>query len=361
MARVLLIDDEGGLRQVLGEVLHDAGHDVTQAASGSAGVEAAQETRPDLVLCDVDMPGMDGYAVLAAIRADPRLASTPFLFLTGLAAEHHARAALNMGADDYLSKPVSNEDLVKAVEARLARRDAGRRDADRRVDEIQRSVAFLLPHEMRTPLTVILGGSDLLRARSSELGPQEVAEMATAIYKAGRRLNRMTENYLVQVGVELARLGSADPEAAAFIGHCGAEQLGTSARERAREHAREDDLELSLASVDLPLAPPYAGKVVSELVDNAFKFSVAGQRVQMTLERASRKVTLAVVDHGRGLAADEVAQLGAFRQFNRLVFEQQGSGLGLALVKGLVEASRGTFELLSTPGEGTTARAMWPS
>ena len=235
MARLLLIDDERDLREVLAEVLHDAGHEIAQAASGSAGVEAAQETHPDLVLCDVDMPGMDGYAVLAAIRADPSLASTPFLFLTGLAAEHHARAALNMGADDYLTKPVSNADLVKAVEARLARRDAGRREADRRVDEIQRSVAFLLPHELRTPLTVILGGSDLLRERASELAPEEIAEMATAIYKAGRRLNRMVENYLLHVGMELVRLGSAGPDPRAFAGQCGPEQVGASARERARE------------------------------------------------------------------------------------------------------------------------------
>jgi two-component system sensor histidine kinase/response regulator len=360
MARLLVIDDDTEVRNVLAEILGEAGHEITQAASGPAGIEAVQHAPPDLVLCDVDMPGMDGYAVLAAIRADSRFASTPFLFLTGLTAEHHARAAIHMGADDYLTKPVSNEDLINAVEARLARRDAGRREADRRVDEIQRSVAFLLPHELRTPLTVILGCSDLLREMCRELAPEEIAEMATAITKAGQRLNRLVENYLVRVGMELARVGSAEPDRRAFAGRCGADQVGATARECAREHERDEDLDLALEGVDLPLAPPYAGKIVSELVDNALKFSVAGKRIQVALGAVGGRVTLGVVDQGRGLTADELAQLGAFRQFNRAVFEQQGSGLGLALVKGIVEASRGTFELFSTPGEGTTARASWP-
>ncbi|HXB55914.1 MAG TPA: response regulator [Vicinamibacteria bacterium] len=360
MARLLLIDDDTQLGNVFAHILGEAGHDVIQAASGPAGIEAARRARPDLVLCDVTMPGMDGYAVLAALRADSRFASTPFLFLTGLPAEYHARAAISMGADDYLTKPVSDEDLVKAVEARLARLDATRRDADRRIDEIQRNLAFLLPHELRTPLTVILGGSELLRDLCDELAPKEVAEMATAINKAGQRLNRMVENYLLHVGLELKRLGTAGLDALAFSGRCGGDHVGNSARDRAREHGRDQDLDLTLAGVDLPLAPLYAGKIVSELVDNALKFSDAGKRVLVALGAVRGRVALEVVDHGRGLTADEIAQVGAFRQFNRLVLEQQGSGLGLTLVRAIAEASGGTLELSSTPGQGTIARASWP-
>jgi signal transduction histidine kinase len=359
-ARLLLIDDDMQYRAVLAEILGDAGHEVIQVGSGLAGVEAAQRVHPDLVLCDVMMPGMDGYAVLAALRADSRFASTPFLFLTGMSAEHHSRAAINMGADDYLTKPVSTENLVKAVETRLARRDAGRREGDQRAEEIQRSVAFLLPHELRTPLTVILGGSDLLSALAGALSPEEITETATAIHNAAERLNRMVENYLMLVGIELARLGSADGKTQAFAGACGPDEVAVSAKQNAAKHDREADLDLALANIELPLAPPYAAKIVAELVNNAVKFSEPGKRIGVTLRAADGRLSLEVSDHGRGLSADEIAQLGAFRQFNRAAFEQQGSGLGLALVKGIVDASRGTFDLLSTPGEGTTARVSWP-
>jgi two-component system sensor histidine kinase/response regulator len=98
---------------------------------------------------------------------------------------------------------------------------------------------------------------------------------------------------------------------------------------------------------------------VSELVDNALKFSDLGKEVHVFLRTADGRVLLEVVDQGRGMTSDELAQVGAFRQFGRAVFEQQGSGLGLALVKGLVDASLGTLDLRSTPGQGTTVRASW--
>lgn len=122
MARVLLIDDDDAVREVHAELLGMAGHQTMHAGTGAAGIEAIRSARPDLVICDVSMPGMDGYAVLEAVRADPQRASTPFLFLTGLGTRHHFRAAMSLGADDYLAKPVRQDDLLAAVDARLARR-----------------------------------------------------------------------------------------------------------------------------------------------------------------------------------------------------------------------------------------------
>ena len=97
MAQVLLIDDDEMVREVHAELLAAAGHQTMQAGSGVAGIEAIRAARPDLVLCDVSMPGMDGYAVLEAVRADPQISSTPFLFLTGLDTRHHFRAAMSLG------------------------------------------------------------------------------------------------------------------------------------------------------------------------------------------------------------------------------------------------------------------------
>ena len=360
VAKLLLIDDDALVRSAFADILGEAGHQIIEAPSGPAGIEAAREARPDLVLCDVSMPGMDGYAVLEALRADSGLASVPFLFLTGLAAEHHARAAMSLGADDYLTKTVSNQELTAAVEARLARREASRREADQRVEELQRSVAFLLPHELRTPLTVIIGGSEMLRELRHQLGPEEIGEMATAITKAAQRLHRMVENYLLHVGLDLERQPAAKHRPRALSGHSGRDVVARNARERASAYGREQDLDLDVADVEMPIATPYAGKIVYELVDNALKFSAVGTRVRVSLLASGGTVALTVMDHGRGLTADELGQLGAFRQFNRAVFEQQGSGLGLALVNGIVEASQGRFEIVSTPGERTTARVTWP-
>ena len=268
---------------------------------------------------------------------------------------------MSLGADDYLAKPVRQHDLVGAVEARLARRAAERRDSERRVAELRRSVSFLLPHELRTPLTVILGGSEMIRDLHQEMTPEEIGEMATAISKAAQRLHRMAENYLLHVGMELERLMVAEPPARALSGATGADLLRDTTNAQAREYEREQDIQMVLADATLPLAEPYARKIVSELVDNALKFSEAGKPVTVSFTAPGQGVTLAVADAGRGMTPDQIREVGAFRQFNRAVLEQQGSGLGLILVKGIIEASGGVFDLRSGVGEGTTVSATWPA
>ncbi|HEY2945511.1 MAG TPA: response regulator, partial [Vicinamibacteria bacterium] len=286
------------VREVHAELLAAAGHQTMQAASGVAGIEAIRAARPDLVLCDVSMPGMDGYAVLEAVRADPQISSTPFLFLTGLDTRHHFRAAMSLGADDYLAKPVRQEDLVAAVAARLGKRAAERRESERRVAELRRSVTFLLPHELRTPLTVILGGSEMIRELHQEMTPQEIGEMATAISKAAQRLHRMAENYILHAGMELDRLTRAESPARALSGAAGAELVRDAAYAQAREHKREQDVTVDLADATLPVAEAYVRKIVCELVDNALKFSRAGEPIRVSLTAPGRQVTLAVVDAG---------------------------------------------------------------
>ena len=92
-----------------------------EAENGRKGVELARQERPDLILCDVMMPELDGYGVLQALQQDVGLASIPFVFLTAKGDKDDLRSGMNLGADDYLTKPVANADLVQAIEARLRR------------------------------------------------------------------------------------------------------------------------------------------------------------------------------------------------------------------------------------------------
>jgi DNA-binding NarL/FixJ family response regulator len=94
------------------------------AYSGVLGLEAARRERPDVILCDVMMPEMDGYAVVQTLRQDPVFAATPFLFLTARGEKSDVRIGMNFGADDYLTKPVVRDDLLTAIEARLSRLEA---------------------------------------------------------------------------------------------------------------------------------------------------------------------------------------------------------------------------------------------
>jgi two-component system sensor histidine kinase/response regulator len=360
VARIVYIDDEEALREVTAEILATAGHETVLAASGREGIEAVRRERPDLVLCDVNMPEMGGYSVLQAIRSDPRLSSTPFLFLTSLDAPDHVRAGMVSGADDYLTKPIGTEALLAAVEARLARRKASELEADARVDEIRNSMANLLPHELRTPLTTILGGSQFLAQCHHEMSPEDVGQVADSMFRAAQRLHRMAESYILYSELELDRLAGGAAPRHELPGSSGAEEVRAGAQDTAAERRREGDLRLELDDARVPLAAAYLRKVAVELVDNAMKFSETGTTATVRLRADRSVVTLEVADAGRGMTADQVRQIGAFRQFDRALFEQQGSGLGLALVRRIVVASGGELVFDSSPGAGTRVTARWP-
>lgn len=121
MARVLLIEDDEAQRFIARFALRKAGHDVHEAPDGPSGVAAARELRPDAVVCDVMMPGMSGYDVVAALRAEAALAATPVILLTAMSDRQHVRQGMTAGADDYLTKPYKPEELTEAVAAALKR------------------------------------------------------------------------------------------------------------------------------------------------------------------------------------------------------------------------------------------------
>jgi two-component system sensor histidine kinase/response regulator len=354
MARLVLIDDHEQLRAMMAEMLTGAGHNVLEAGNGVEGLALLHRERPDLVLCDINMPDLDGFGVLRAIRSDPELATLPFVFLTS---EAEVRVGMRSGADDYLMKPVSQADLLAAVDARLARRDTTRREGERRIEEMRRTVVALLPHEIRTPLTTIIGSARLMQEFHGDFGPKDIEEMATGILKAAQRLHRMAENYILHVDLELQRL-SLSSGARPLAGSSGAADVQAAARETAAQRGRTTDLDLATDDVSVPIAPAYLRKITSELCDNAFKFSEAGQRVRVALTTDARGTRLEVADQGRGMTAEQVQEVGAFRQFDRGRYEQQGSGVGLALVRSIAEVSGGSLEL--TAGGSTTASVRWP-
>ena len=122
--KILVIEDQPQMRRNLVTVLEMEGYQPIAAEHGRSGLEAARREKPDLVLCDVMMPEMDGHAVLAALRTDPAFVTTPFIFLSAKGDKVDVRSGMNLGADDYLIKPARREELLAAITARLERAEA---------------------------------------------------------------------------------------------------------------------------------------------------------------------------------------------------------------------------------------------
>jgi DNA-binding NarL/FixJ family response regulator len=134
MTRILIIEDDAQTRENIEIILQMENHRVFTARDGRIGLELARREKPDLIVCDLMMPEIDGHGVLRALRADSETAAIPFIFLTARAERTDQRTSMNLGADDYLCKPIDAEDLLAAIQARLRRtresQDAALRDTD---------------------------------------------------------------------------------------------------------------------------------------------------------------------------------------------------------------------------------------
>jgi len=131
MKTILLIEDDADMRDNTAEILELANYTVLKAENGKRGVELARSTPPDLVLCDIMMPELDGYGVLHLLGRDPATAEVPFIFLSAKAERSDVRKGMELGADDYLTKPFEESELLNAIEGRLKRSELFRKGFDR--------------------------------------------------------------------------------------------------------------------------------------------------------------------------------------------------------------------------------------
>ena len=355
MKTVLVIDDDEPVRVTYGVALEDQGYSVLTAASGMEGLELARRYLPDLILCDINMPGMDGRAVLQAVREDPDLGARQFVFMTGNTRDAMPRRGMELGADDFLIKPFTLEELSRCVAARLERARVHWRVEDRIVSGLRANLHSILPHEFFTPLNGILGLTEVLRGELCDLGPGEIDELLQGIEESGWRLHRALKNYLLLLDLErgFGNEGAAEArlEGAALE---SAVRLGLNAA--TRRHHREADVTLRLASAPILGTPAEVAMVVEELVDNACAYSRRGTPIELAI---SEDGCLTVSDRGRGLTDEQLAQVGVFQQFDRRRFEQQGLGLGLFLVHELAKRCGAEVGLESRFGEGTQARVKF--
>jgi DNA-binding response OmpR family regulator/anti-sigma regulatory factor (Ser/Thr protein kinase) len=361
MKKVLVIDDSPEVNRMVGETLQLNGYDVCVAEDGVAGVDLAQRYLPDLILCDVNMPRLDGYATLTALRQQSTTAAIPFIFLTGVAEKASVRQGMELGADDYLTKPFSISDLLGAVTARLEKHSVVVRQAERKLEELRGNISLALPHELILPLSNILGISGLLSETYDRITPSEVFEAATNLEQSALRLRRTVENFLLYSQIELVFSDPARVESMR-----GGEYpidkptLLDLAQQVARRSGREDDLSASLEPGTVAIDGEKLHKVVAELLENAFKFSCAGDEVALAGSMTEDGYRLVITDHGRGMLPEQIAKIGAHMQFERKIHEQQGSGLGLIIAKRLTELHGGTFRIESVFGEQTTVRLEFP-
>ncbi|MFB2896836.1 response regulator [Aerosakkonemataceae cyanobacterium BLCC-F50] len=361
MTKILVIEDEEAIRENILELLNAKKFDAFAVENGSKGVQLAKEKRPDLIICDISMPELDGYGVLEALRSEPDTAMIPFIFLTALADKANNRKGMELGADDYLTKPCKPVELLNAIDTRLKKQATINQQQSQKLEELRSSITFSLPHELRTPLNGILGFSELLLTELDTLEPQEIKEMVEQIQTSGKRLYRLIQNFLLYAELELIATNSERIKALKNYQTDRVDSLiSHQATQQAKQAQRQADLHLQLEDAQLNISPNRLQKMVEELVDNACKFSVSGTPINIVSQVINNSFILSVNDKGRGMKTEQIDNLGAYMQFERKLYEQQGSGLGLVIVKRIAELHGGSLAIESIPDEQTTVKVILP-
>ena len=295
-SRILLIDDDEDFSRVIARLLGKDGFEVTSVSSGREGLQVAAELKPNLVVCDQDMPGMDGYEVLSRLRQDARLTDIPVVFLTGNSKPEQIREGMNLGADDYLTKPVDSNNLLRAVRARLERARTARLNQEKQMERALQMFAGVV-HDLRDPLFVVFGYTNMLRQDTAPQPKSEEreAEILDRMQQAIGRMQAIVGETLFLAKSRMHRL-PFDPQSFDLRVLC--EQVIT-------DQAQDDRLRLECVESECRLVgdPLRLCQALENLLANALKYS--SQPVIVRLSKLLQGYRIEVCDQGIGIPAAE--------------------------------------------------------
>ena len=359
-AHILLVDDDPIMCELASTRLIDAGYTVDIAHNGEEALAVLERRDADLVISDIDMPGMDGFELTRRLKTNPKWRTIPVIVITASDRADVAADAFEAGAMSFLDKPINWTLFSHAVkfvlrashdqkELRIARdqAEAGARFKD--------SLMSVMSHELRTPLNAIIGFGQLLREKFISEEDNQNGEYADYIIDGGQRLLNSVSDMLL----------ASD----ARTGPISLNEVDTSIGEIAELAISyvKKEIELSKAQVDVRLHNSdmeircdrlLISRAVAKLIDNSIKFSSPGVAIMLaTVMTSDNRFAIIVRDNGPGIAHDKIQSIGMpFIQSDMsLRRSKEGLGLGLPLVKAITDSHDGTFLLNAGEDTGTQA------
>ncbi|MGB9770607.1 MAG: hybrid sensor histidine kinase/response regulator [Candidatus Kapaibacteriota bacterium] len=359
MKKILVVDDSDYILESTSVLLMLEGYEVYTATNGEEGYQKALEVIPDLILCDVQMPVLDGYQMLEKIRANPKTESIPFVFLTAFGEKQNIREGMIRGADDYITKPFTHQELVEALNTQWKKLETFKKQVKEKVETVGRAISFALPHEFRTVLNEVMGLAKFILSSYDSLTKDDIFEIANDIVKSTNRLVKIAENFLIYTKIEAL---ANNPELKSKLRlHFTDEPFAIVqdiASLKATNFGRLEDviIEEAVYNISLEISSDSFYKIIDELLDNAFKFSVRGQIIRISSGIENDMVWFSISDEGRGISPEKLDSIFTLTQFERDIYEQQGVGMGLVIARRLVELHDGKMVITSQVGEGTTVK-----
>jgi|SRR5579872_1211921 len=361
---ILVVDDDPMQRVAARGYLEAAGFEVSESSGGADCLRRMHSIRPDLVILDVMMPDIDGFEVCRHIRSDADLAHTPVLMITGLDDQDSIERAFEVGATDFLVKPVTWALLAYRVRfmLRLSQVEQNTRVALHLAEAANRAKSSFLAnmsHELRTPLNAIIGFSDFMR--STALPPSAHKEYSDHIYDSGSHLLQIVTDVL-----DLSRVDAGKMELNEDI--FDVEPVIRASVLTVSQRAEKQGVKLRLSLPD-PIPQIRADRlrlkqILINLLSNAVKFTLSDGEVHVSVDQnPDGDIRFVVRDTGIGIAAEDIQSIEQpFVQLDDVVTKRyEGTGLGIPLAIAMAKLHDGSLVFESELGLGTTVTLTLPA
>jgi len=369
---ILVADDDQPNVRLVESILKSNGYAVLRAYDGDEALRMIGEERPDLLLLDVMMPNLSGFEVCRRLRERHETRLLPVIMITALNALEDKVQGLDLGADDFLSKPINRTELLAKVRS-ILRVGALQEEVERQKKELEaansellviqrfkESMTQMVVHDLKNPLAAIMGNIQLMQLQRAQMTPTRLGELLQRTQDSARQMARMIQNILEVAKLEENKmpLRRQAVDLARIVAEQSAELLSLSARDGIR---LESSVPENLPTVDAD--PELLGRILANLLSNAFKHTPSGGRIVIGAQDEGGDIVMTVSDDGEGIPED--LQPHIFEKFvagesddrRRRTYD---SGLGLTFCRLAVQAHGGRIWVKSRPGEGTTVHISLP-
>jgi signal transduction histidine kinase len=366
-SKILVADDDPRNVRLMESILKASGYPVIRAYDGQEALDKIASERPDLVLLDVMMPRMSGLEVCQKVRAQYETRLLPVIMVTALNALEEKVQALEMGADDFLSKPVNKVELLAKLRSMLrvkslhdevesTRRELEEKNLDLvRLEEFKENLMRMVVHDLKNPLAGIMGNLQLLQMKGAGQDPAHVLEIVGRTEESAKHLMVMILNILDVARLEEGKLAlqRKPVQPSEMIEACLRQVAGWAARSEVKLVPA-----LGESFPELTADPELLLRVLGNLVSNALKHTPPGGSVEVGAAGQGDTVRFWVRDSGEGIPPDLLPRI--FDKFvvgpgeGRRSLGAYDTGLGLTFCQMAVEAHGGRIRVESQPGKGST-------
>lgn len=355
-SKVLIIDDVPQNIKLLASILYEEGVSIWLANNGKQGIEIAKKEKPDLILLDIAMPGINGYEVCQYLKGNDTTRHIPIIFLSAKNESKDIVYGLHLGAIDYITKPFNAEELLSKVFTHLELKhtkdliESQKKELEQ-LNTTKDKLFSVIGHDLRNPLSNIIGFSELLVKHSHDYSPEKIERFANYIYSTSLQTHTLLES-LLEWSRHQRKHTKYDPQIYQLKEQVSAiiDFLNQSAKNK------QIELTTKIAKdIRVKADANMLNTILRNLINNAIKFTEPGGEIKISAKVQDQQIEISVADTGVGMTKKEIEGLFNLETSESKLgtAQEKGTGLGLLLCYEFVKQHKGDIWVDSKPGKGS--------